>query len=185
MGSVGAPAAGCERRRQERRALLGGHGAGPGIVLQHRGQDLGADVPPVVKDVPVDEFLPVFERLHLVKEQVAQAIVDKGAVVKVKALRLVGLAAADEGRARLGQRVKVDPLLPRGLVGGILQVLQGDDRDDAPLAQLADLRAELGRSSVAQSERGPAGLQPTKPKVCTPWVSVSTVCASARFQPPP
>ena len=97
---------------------------------------------PVVENVPVHELLPRLQRPHLVEEEIAQAVVDEGPGVEVEALRLVGLTAADDDRARLGQRAELGPLLRRGLVLAELPVLEGDDGDDGLLAQLANLGVE-------------------------------------------
>ena len=122
-------------------------------------------MPPVVKDVPVQELLPRLQRPHLVEEEVAQAVVDEGSVYKVKALGLVGLAAADDDGARLGQGAKVGPLLGGGLVLAKLPVLEGSDGDDTLLAQLADLGVEqviVARGRAGTVGGGPIGGRPRR-----------------------
>ena len=60
---------------------------------------------PVIKYMPVDEFIFGIRpgSIHLVKEQISQAVMDQALVAQFHGLRQVGLAAADDDRAGIRQ----------------------------------------------------------------------------------
>ena len=87
-----SPPAGFKDLLQELLALLGGHRARAGVVLQHGGQQGGAEVFAVVEDVAVEEFAAGAHHghVHLVEKQVAQPVMDQ-------ACRLAGRTPGGNG----------------------------------------------------------------------------------------